>query len=451
MNFFSGNYIGPVVAVAVFYLFHLYVRRIQSTKDHSVIQRVRVELQSIVDCLEPIAVVNEDLNFVRVNDKFRDWLSKSYSEIIGKPIREAMTFEGFLIESQVKKCFELSETTRKVELEVPQIPLLIHGCEKMVRIVFHDIKLDSPDLERQDESRFVLILLQDITSQELAKQKNLEHELRIREDYFKIQDISRELDVNKTALENQMAERDEELRIAQSIQVGLLPQNTAIPGVQMWATYCPMSSVGGDYYDIVPMPDGRYGVFIADVAGHGLAAAFVGALTKMALVLHANTSQSPAELMEKLNASLEQVIHTGHFVTAFFCIIDPDKKIIQYSRAGHPAPLLIRKSGEVVKLETRGLILGAFPACMAGEDSTEIQDGDRLLLFTDGCFERRIIGEKQERVKYKNFIELLERHKSAPLERIFEKTENDLVDSVGGLEPHEDDYTFIAFEFGHEK
>lgn len=447
MNFLGSNIAGPVIAVTVFYLIHLYMRRVQSSKDHSFVQRIRTELQSIVDCLEPIAVVNQDLKFVRVNDKFRDWLGKSFNDIIGRSIRDAMSFEAHLIEAQVKKCFEQMDLQRKAEVEVPQIPLLIHGCPKMVRIVFHNIKLDGPDLDSNGDDRFVLILLQDITSQEIAKQKNLEHEYRIREDYFKIQEISRELDLNKSALEMQMAESDEELKIAQSIQQGLLPQDVDLKGAQIWSTYRPISSVGGDYYDIVPLPGGKFGIFIADVAGHGLAAAFVGALTKMALVLHAQKCKSPAELMEKLNASLEQVIHTGHFVTAFYCIYDPETLQLAYSRAGHPAPILARRGGDVVKLETRGLILGAFPTCMAGEDVVELQKGDRLFLFTDGCFERKILGKQQERLKYKNFIDFIEKHKWGQLDRIFEKVENDLVDSVGGLEPHEDDYTFIALEF----
>lgn len=447
MTLFGANIAGPIIAVAVFYLIHLYFRRIQHSKDHNFVQRIRTELQSIVDCLEPIAVVDEELKFVRVNDKFREWLGKSFNEIIGKSIRDAMTFEAHLIEAQVKKCFEQMEQQRKTEIEVPQIPLMIHGCPKMIRIVFYNINLDSPDLNQEANDRFVLILLQDITSQELAKQKNLDHEFRIREDYFKIQEISRELDLNKSALEMQMAERDEELKIAQSIQQGLLPQGVEVLGAQIWSTYRPISSVGGDYYDVVPLPGGKFGIFIADVAGHGLAAAFVGALTKMALILHAQNCTSPAELMEKLNSSLEQVIHTGHFVTAFYCIYDPATRKLQYSRAGHPAPILARGGGDVLKLETRGLILGAFPSCMAGEDQVELQEGDRLFLFTDGCFERKILGSGHERLKYKNFVDLIEKHKFAQLDRVFEKVENDLVDSVGGLEPHEDDYTFIALEF----
>ena len=191
--------------------------------------------------------------------------------------------------------------------------------------------------------------------------------------------------------ESKQAEREH--RIAETLQRSLLPDRLPeIPGVALAARYVPATAdmeVGGDWYDVVPLPDGHVGLAIGDVAGHGLRAASVMGQLRMALRAYALEEESPAEVVRRAHQLLERV-GLPDIATLVYLVFDPETGTVHYANAGHPPPLTVGPDGNTAYLEG-GLAppLGAVAHPEFVEGSAELPGGATLVLFTDGLVERR--------------------------------------------------------------
>jgi phosphoserine phosphatase RsbU/P len=178
-----------------------------------------------------------------------------------------------------------------------------------------------------------------------------------------------------------------ELEEARAIQESLLPR--ALPKdsrIELAVSYQPLDEVGGDWYFAESTPSGGVSLQIADVSGHGLSAAFIGSMAKLAMT--AAAKEAPHELLGEMNRLLAPQIPTGRFVTMGSCLYDPRSGKIQWARAGHPPALLFRrKSGEVAKLLGEGFAVGFFEDSSYSLVEDELEVGDVLLMFTDGVTE----------------------------------------------------------------
>ncbi len=183
------------------------------------------------------------------------------------------------------------------------------------------------------------------------------------------------------------SEIEQELDVARLILNKLLPQE--IPLVEGYApsvTYIPMDKVGGDFYDYLHR-DGTIQLFIADVSGHGLHAAFLALITKMALDSVADRS-SPAAVIGAVNSIVCRSTVRYNYVTAFCGTLDAETGILKYCNAGHLSPLVHRRGREeFIELKTRGKPLGWFKSLEVEEREIQLQSGDRLVLYTDGITE----------------------------------------------------------------
>jgi sigma-B regulation protein RsbU (phosphoserine phosphatase) len=178
-----------------------------------------------------------------------------------------------------------------------------------------------------------------------------------------------------------------ELEEARAIQESLLPR--ALPRdsrIELAVSYQPLDEVGGDWYFAESTPSGAVSLQIADVSGHGLSAAFIGSMAKLAMT--AAAKEAPHELLGEMNRLLAPQIPTGRFVTMGSCLYDPKSGKVQWARAGHPPALLFRrKSGEVSKLLGEGFAVGFFEDSSYSLVEDELEVGDILLMFTDGVTE----------------------------------------------------------------
>ena len=188
---------------------------------------------------------------------------------------------------------------------------------------------------------------------------------------------------------------DKELANVAAIQRSLLPRHLPdIPTLDLAAHYQTSRRAGGDYYDFLPLPGGRWGILVADVSGHGTPAAVIMAVVH-SLVLNAPAEMDdpPGRLLSFVNDRLADRYTggTGTFVTAFYGVYDPPTRSLSYASAGHPSPLLRRAcSGGVINIDgARGLPMGID----AGEDyptsTVQLSPGDLILLYTDGFSEAR--------------------------------------------------------------
>jgi phosphoserine phosphatase RsbU/P len=188
--------------------------------------------------------------------------------------------------------------------------------------------------------------------------------------------------------ERRMAAVGRELETARQIQQSILPKNVPlVPGLSVAAHYDSMSEVAGDLYDFVITPSGQLGVLVADVSGHGVPAAIVASMVKVALAVQEGDIGDPGAVLTRMNRVLCGRFELA-YVTAVFALIDPAARTLTYASAGHPSPLLLRGGGRLESLDHRGIVLGFLPA--ASYTSAVVRDisvGDRLVLYTDGITE----------------------------------------------------------------
>jgi serine phosphatase RsbU (regulator of sigma subunit) len=183
---------------------------------------------------------------------------------------------------------------------------------------------------------------------------------------------------------------DRETSAVGALQRQLLPrQFPELDGYQWAVHYETSSRAGGDYYDFLRVPDGRIGVFVGDATGHGAPAAVLMAMTRALLHNDPDSFAPPGRLLERLNRQLSRALPEGWFLTACYLVLDPRSGAIEYSLAGHEAPLLVHQDrGDVRHLEDcGGPPLGPFPAAVYDTRSASLAPGDTLVLFTDGLTE----------------------------------------------------------------
>jgi phosphoserine phosphatase RsbU/P len=188
------------------------------------------------------------------------------------------------------------------------------------------------------------------------------------------------------ASEHRLLSIEKELEIARQIQTSILPRSSPeTKNLHIAAAYHPMTAVAGDFYDFIPVDQHRVGVLVADVSGHGVAAALIAAMIKMAVQSIVPCVQSPGDVLEGLNRMLFGQA-PDQFVTAAYLFIDTQNYKARYSAAGHP-PLLLSRAGTLHRIESNGLVFGVtlqpdYPVC-----DIALRPGDRLLLYTDGVIE----------------------------------------------------------------
>ncbi len=192
-------------------------------------------------------------------------------------------------------------------------------------------------------------------------------------------------------LKHAYEEVDRELNAVASIQRFLLPTKLpAIPGLRLAAHYQTSARAGGDYYDFMKLPDGRWGILIADVSGHGTPAAVFMAIAHTIVNTLSTPVTTPAQLLTYMNRHLATRYAFGAtFITAFFAIYDPTTREVVYSSAGHPPPRIKHCSQARISAlgGAQSLPLGIRPETEYVEQSTTLTPGDQIVFYTDGISE----------------------------------------------------------------
>lgn len=190
------------------------------------------------------------------------------------------------------------------------------------------------------------------------------------------------------ARDQQLGDIQKELDVARSIQMSILPGEFPVStSFRVAAKYVPMTMVAGDLYDFLHTDARHAGLLIADVSGHGVPAALIASMVKMAATAQRAQAEHPAQLLTGMNAALCGNTQ-GQFVTAAYVHLDANTRELRYAAAGHPSMLLLR-DGEVVEIIENGLLLAATENVEYSERSMKMNRGDRLLLYTDGLLEAR--------------------------------------------------------------
>lgn len=185
-------------------------------------------------------------------------------------------------------------------------------------------------------------------------------------------------------------ENSQELEDAREVEQGLQPKTLpSMPGVTLAASRRAARSVSGDYLDVLSFGPQQAALCIGDVIGKGLAAAMLMSNLQAAVRAGSGSAVKPAELCGRLNNAMHENMPSGKFITFFYGLLDAEQRTLTYANAGHGAPLLVRRSGEVVRLDCGGMVLGAFRDTAYAEGAVALHAGDRLVLYTDGVTEAR--------------------------------------------------------------
>ena len=186
--------------------------------------------------------------------------------------------------------------------------------------------------------------------------------------------------------DQQLSEIRAELEVAKRMQLSILPAGFPdSANFRVAARYVPMTSVAGDFYDFIVADDTQAGLLIADVSGHGVPAALIASMVKVAATSQRAQATQPARLLAGMNAVLCGNTQ-DQFVTAAYVHLDSQSQELRYSAAGHP-PMLLLRDGRVTEVAENGLILAVFDHATYSTTARRLQPGDRLLLYTDGILE----------------------------------------------------------------
>ena len=181
---------------------------------------------------------------------------------------------------------------------------------------------------------------------------------------------------------------EEEMRLAREIQANLLPLTPpTLPGYDIACRSVPALSVGGDYYDFIPVDGGRMALCVADVSGKGMPAALLMANLQATIRSQTMVGVSPADCAQRSNRLLYRSTDVGLFATCFYGVLDVGSGRLTYSNAGHDHPLILRPGQEDISLIAGGPVLGAFDDQGYEEGSVTLEPGQVLVAYSDGITE----------------------------------------------------------------
>ena len=236
----------------------------------------------------------------------------------------------------------------------------------------------------------------------------------------------------------------EELHLAREIQQGLLTSDFDLDsGWSVYGSNVPSREVGGDYFDVIKMEDGRIGIAIADVSGKGAGASLLMSNLQASLRALINVEPDLGLLVKRINKILYENTSADKFITFFIGIIDPASRKLTFCNAGHNPPLMFSTTGKVRLLEEGGLIIGVLKNSEYQTESVDLAKGDKIVLYTDGITEAE--NDSEEEFGESGLIT----HVQANLSEKPEALVNSIIDEVKEFAPDissQDDVTLLILE-----
>jgi serine phosphatase RsbU (regulator of sigma subunit) len=215
-----------------------------------------------------------------------------------------------------------------------------------------------------------------------------------------------------------------------------------VAGLDLAGYNAPCRTVGGDYYDFLPYPDGRIALLIGDVSGKGMGAALLmSSLQARCRVVFENPGELGAQVSH-LNRITAANCPGNCFITFCAVVLDPANGELRYCNAGHNAPLLLRAGGEFESLEPTGMVLGIVPNATYEEKTCRLDPGDLLLLFSDGVTESCKPGADEE-FGEERLSALLCNQQGQPAAAVLDAIKSEIVSFTGGT-PATDDVTLVT-------
>ncbi len=251
---------------------------------------------------------------------------------------------------------------------------------------------------------------------------------------------TKELDKANDLLASKNKKMLKELKMAEILQSSILPNELPeIEGIDIATFYVAMDQIGGDYFDIFKLDGNKLGFLIADVSGHGVPAALVTMMVKVAFVTYSKYNFPCDIILEKVNKDLVKIlgIEVIHYVTAFYLKLDYEYNFIQISSAGHPNQVLYKKeTNEIINMRTYGRFLGIDDKSIYGKKNFLLKKGDRIILFTDGIIEAR--NENNKFYSYNRLKDFILNNSSLNAKDFIDKLKENIDNFCDGMKQTDD-------------
>jgi len=251
-------------------------------------------------------------------------------------------------------------------------------------------------LEIQPLTDNQIALLKTFADQAAIAIENVRLFREIQEKSRKVEEQAKELSEWNAALETRVAEQvdkierlsrlEHELALASEIQKSMLPRSLPhLEGYELSARMIPAKSVGGDFFDFIPLGENLMGIAVGDVADKGVPAALFMAMVRSLLRAEAHPGRTPKKVLRSVSRHLMDMNDKEMFVTILFGILNGAAHQFHYARAGHEAPIFFDRQGSVKRMpKTNGQALGIFAEITLDEQTVELPMGSMLLIYTDG-------------------------------------------------------------------
>jgi len=242
--------------------------------------------------------------------------------------------------------------------------------------------------------------------------------------------------------DEELRQLESELELSQVIQRGLLPQQVpSIEGMNIAAFSRPAQIVGGDYFDFVDFKDGKHGLVMADVSGHGVSAGMFMSSLQTAFHTLVPEANSPLDVLERINRLYIHNINFATFVTIFFGKYDPQTRILSYANAGHNSVYLYRvETNQEIWLRPTGPAIGVMDGFTIRNEDVRLEPGDILLLYTDGITEA--INQQGIFWGEDRLADIIRQNANSSAEQLIQKILQALKDHTNGS-PLADDVTLM--------
>jgi serine phosphatase RsbU (regulator of sigma subunit) len=269
--------------------------------------------------------------------------------------------------------------------------------------------------------------------------------LRIKELHNRLTEKTAEVHHMNRRLQQAYQRVDEELELARRIQQSFLPQSLPeVPRLRFGVRYMPCGRVGGDFYDVFRLDEHHVGFYVADAMGHGVPASLLTIFLKKGVRTKEILGKQyrllpPDEVLARLNRDLiDQGLSESPFITMVYGYFDGRDGMLHFARAGHPNPARLTAGRPPELLKVEGPLLGVFEAEYSVQRQ-QLQPGDKVLLYTDGCDGVTFEGG---RPGTDSLLACADRHRALPVQDFIDRVADDLARGTG----HEDDFTLLGLE-----
>ena len=245
------------------------------------------------------------------------------------------------------------------------------------------------------------------------------------------------------ASERRLLAIEDELKVARELQFSILPQ--ALPDVRslrIAVAFQPMSAVAGDFYEFISVDKEQVGFLVADVTGHGVPAALIASMIKVAMQSVVTCAHQPREVLRGLNRILYGQLR-DQLVSAAYLWLDTGNRKALYSAAGHP-PLLRWRGGKLEGFESNGLLFGVIPEADYPVCDLSIHSGDRFLLYTDGVTEPQ--NARGDSFRDRRLEQVIRDNESRPPSELSEQLLSEIRVWQSGSAAQQDDITLIVID-----